>query len=71
MFANFNSSCCSFIHSLVHSFVHSFIHSFIFIYFDCVVADMALDFESRPKWDKLFPTIEVIESSDTHKIVYL
>ncbi len=34
------------------------------------VSKITHDFESRPKWDELFPTIEVVESFENHKIVY-
>ncbi len=42
-------------------------HNCIALY---AVSKITHDFESRPKWDKLFPTIEVVESFENHKIVY-
>ena len=40
------------------------------LFFVDAVADIVHDVESRIKWDKLFPIIEVLESYEKHRIVY-
>ncbi len=52
---------------LNNALILTVLHNCIALY---EVSKVTHDFESRPKWDKLFPTIEVVESFENHKIVY-